>query len=183
MKILALLMSMSLASVALAASVERTPVKQLLKNSYASQAVRIDDTTLRITARQRIAADLNEVLKPGTTMYDALQEVGNTAAIRAALETWQRNVRYFEVLGYRSTTQKIERRNASGGPTPERSFTWAPGHYFDDVELEIEVTIRLLPGTPPVGAEAAGATPAKIQDADDILKKAGLTIAPKVAAN
>ena len=177
MKILLLLMSTVIVSAATAATAERTPVRTLLKNSYASQAVRIDETTLRITARMRVAADPNEVLKPGTTMYEALQTVGNTATLRAALETWQRNNRYFEVLGYHSTTQKIERRNASGGPTPERNFTWAPGHYFDDVELEIEVTIRMISPTQP-----AAELPAGVQDADDILRKAGLTFAPKVAA-
>ena len=58
----------------------------LLGNSYASQVRQINDTTLRITTRKKVEGDLDEVNKPGTTMYNALVGVQNGASARAAIE-------------------------------------------------------------------------------------------------
>jgi hypothetical protein len=54
----------------------------LVGNSYASQAQQINDTTLRITTRKMVSGDLDEVNKPGTTMYNALVAVQNGASAR-----------------------------------------------------------------------------------------------------
>ena len=54
----------------------------LVPNSYASQVQKLNDTTLRITTRKMVSDDLEEINKPGTTMYNALVAVQNGASAR-----------------------------------------------------------------------------------------------------
>ena len=124
----------------------------LVGNSYASQMRQIDDTTLRITTRKKVSGDLDEVNKPGTTMYNALVAVQNGASARAAIEAKNLGYDVCQVLGSRNLTEVIEKRNASadlGNGLSESSFTFAPGHYHNDVELAIELTVKLIPGKMP----------------------------------
>jgi hypothetical protein len=124
----------------------------LVGNTYASQMRQIDDTTLRITTRKKVKGDLDEVNKPGTTMYNALIGVQNGASARPAIEAKYLGYDVFQVLGSRNLTQVQEKRNASadlGGGISESAFTFAPGHYTNEVELAIEVTVKLIPGAMP----------------------------------
>ena len=124
----------------------------LIGTSYASQVRQINDTTLRITTRKKVSGDLDEVNKPGTTMYNALVAVQNGASARAAIEAKNLGYDVFQVLGSRNLTQVLEKRNAGadlGGGLSESEFTFAPGHYTNDVELAIEVTVKLIPGKMP----------------------------------
>jgi hypothetical protein len=125
----------------------------LLGNSYASEVRQTDDTKLRITTRKKVTGDLEEASKPGTTMYKALLGVTNGASARAAIEAKYLGYEVIQVLGSRNLTQVQEKRNASadlfGDGTSESAFTFAPGHYHDEVELAIEVTVELIPGKMP----------------------------------
>jgi hypothetical protein len=130
----------------------KTKSSGLIGNSYASQMKQIDDTTLRITTCKRVSGDLDEVNKPGTSMYNALVAVQNGASARAAVEAKNLGYDVFQVLGSRDLTQVQEKRNASsdmGGGLSESEFTFAPGHYINDVELSIEITVKLIPGKMP----------------------------------
>jgi hypothetical protein len=120
----------------------------LLGNSWASEVRQIDDTTLRITTRKKVSGDLDEVNKPGTTMNKALAGVKNGTSARAAVEAKNLGYDVIQVLGSRDLTQVQEKRNASGG-LGESGFTFAPGHYSNEVELAIEVTVKLIPGMMP----------------------------------
>jgi len=124
----------------------------LVGNSYESQMRQIDDTTLRITTRKRVSGDLDEVNKPGTSMYNALTAVQNGASARAAIEAKNLGYDIYQVQGYRDLTQVQEKRNANadlGGGVSESGFTFAPGHYTNDVILGIELTVKLIPGKMP----------------------------------
>ena len=145
-------------SIAVATTADAAKKKKggLVGNSYASQMDQIDDTTLRITTRKKIAGDLDEVNTPGTTMYNALVGVQNGASARAAIEAKNLGYDVFQVLGSRNLTQTQEKRNASaditGNGDSESGFTFAPGHYTNDVELAIELTVKLVPGQMPDNA-------------------------------
>lgn len=129
----------------------------LIGNSYGSQMEQLDASTLRITTRKKVAGDLEEVNKPGTTMYNALVAVQNGASARAAIEAKALGYDVFQVLGSRNLTNTLEKRSASVdfGAGAENSYTFAPGHYTNDIELAIELTVKLIPGkmpaTPPQG--------------------------------
>ena len=124
----------------------------LVGNSYASQVQQINDNTLRITTRKKVSGDLEEVNKPGTTMYDALVAVQNGASARAAIEAKNLGYDVLQVLGSRNLTEVQEKRNATadlGGGLSESAFTFAQGHYYNDIELAIELTVKLIPGKMP----------------------------------
>jgi hypothetical protein len=141
-------------------------------NSYASQMRQIDDTTLRITSRNKVSGDLEEVNKPGTTMYNALVTVQNSASVRAAVEAKNLGYDVFQVLGSRDLTQVQEKRSASadlGDGLSESSFTFAQGHYTNEVELAIEITVKLIPGKMPENP------PQDYVDVNAVLTQFGLT--------
>jgi hypothetical protein len=147
----------------------------LIGNSYASQIQKINDTTLRVTTRKTVSGDLEEVNKPGTTMYNALIAVQNGASARAAMEA--RNLGYdvLQVLGSRNLTEVKEKRNATadlGNGTSESSFTFAQGHYYNDVELAIELTVKLIPGKMPENP------PQDYMDVNAVLAQLGLSNLP-----
>jgi hypothetical protein len=81
-------------------------------------------------------------------MYKALVGVQNGTSARAAVEAKNLGYDVIQVLGSRNLTQVEEKRNASG-ELGESGFTFAPGHYHNDVELGIEVTVKLIPGLMP----------------------------------
>jgi len=145
----------------------------LVGNSYGSEMRQIDDTTLRITTRKRVSGDLEEVNKPGTTMYNALVAVRNGASSRAAVEAKYLGYDVFQVLGSRDLTQVMEKRNASadlsGDGLSETGFTFAQGHYTNDVELAIEITVKLIPGKMPANP------PQDYVDVNAVLAQFGLT--------
>ncbi len=144
----------------------------LVGNSYSSEMRQINDTTLRITTRKKVSGDLDEVNKPGTTMYNALVDVKNGASARAAIEAKHLGYDVFQVLGSRNLTQVIEKRNASadlGGGLSESGFTFAQGHYTNDVELAIELTVKLIPGKMPENP------PKDYVDVNSLLAQFGLT--------
>lgn len=144
----------------------------LVGNSYNSQMRQIDDTTLRITTRKKVPGDLDEVNKPGTTAYKALIGVQNGATARAAMEAKNLGYDVFQVLGSRDLTEVLENRNASadlGDGLSESSFTFAQGHYTNDVELAIELTVRLIPGKMPENP------PQDYVDVNAVLAQFGLT--------
>jgi len=143
----------------------------LVGNSYASQVRQINDTTLRITTRKKVSGDLDEVNKPGTTMYNALVAVQNGASARAAMEAKNLGYDVFQVLGSRNLTQVQEKRNATadlGGGLSESAFTFTQGHYYNDVELAIEITVKLIPGKMPENP------PQDYVDVNGVLEQFGL---------
>jgi hypothetical protein len=121
----------------------------ILGNQYSSTLARVDDATMRITTRKKMNGDLEEVNKPGTTMYNSLMAVQQAAAVRAAVEAKALGYKVVEVLGSRDLTTQNEVRAASKGETPVTGFTFAPGVYHNDVELAIEVVIKCVPGEMP----------------------------------
>ncbi|MCC7462273.1 MAG: hypothetical protein IT480_07405 [Gammaproteobacteria bacterium] len=137
-------------------------------NSYASQMVPINASSLRITTRKRISGSMEEINKPGTSAYKALQAVADAATLRAAVETRYLGYGAFRVLGFRnlSTSQQPHQsaRNAMG----EDSFTFAPGKYDENIELAIELTIELMPATP------QGARVGDVYEAAPILQANGI---------
>jgi hypothetical protein len=152
----------------------------LVGNSYASQMIQIDDTTLRITTRKKVRGDLEEVNKPGTSMYNALITVQDGTTARAAIEAKNLGYDVYQVLSLRnyqvdggnSMTQVQNKRNANadmGGGLSESSFTFAQGHYASDVELAIEVTIKLIPGKMP------DTPPQDYVDVNEVLSRIGMT--------
>ena len=117
-------------------------------NSYASQMVAINDKSLRITTRKRISGSMDEINKPGTSAYRALQTVADAASLRAAVEAKYLGYGAFRVLGFRNlTTSQQPRQNARAAMGEDR-FTFAPGKYDENIELAIELTIELLPARP-----------------------------------
>jgi hypothetical protein len=156
--LLAMAMSVSLAG----CSTAKKKSDGLVGNSYA---------TLRITTRKKVSGDLNEVNKPGTSMYNALIAVQNGATARAAIEAKNLGYDVFQVLGSRNLTQVQEKRNASadlGGGLSESAFTFAQGHYTNDVELAIEVTVKLISGKMPANP------PQDYVDVNEVLAQIGL---------
>ncbi|MGC3980871.1 MAG: hypothetical protein QM808_06420 [Steroidobacteraceae bacterium] len=142
----------------------------LIGNSYASQFDRIDADTLRITTRKKVTGDINEVNKPGTTMYNALLAVQAGASVRAALEAKNLGYQVFQLQGVRNLTQSLEKRSASvdHGAGPENSYTFAPGHYTTDIEIAIEMTVKLIAGPMPA------TPPEDYVNVDQMLIQAGL---------
>lgn len=117
-------------------------------NSYASQMVAINDKSLRITTRKRISGSMEEINKPGTSAYKALQAVADAASLRAAVEAKYLGYGAFRVLGFRNlSTSQQPRQNARAAMGEDR-FTFAPGKYDENIELAIELTIELLPARP-----------------------------------
>jgi hypothetical protein len=152
MLLVAAMFTAAILAAATAGCAARTKKDGPVGNSYNSQVRRIDDTMLRITTRKKVSGDLEEVNKPGTTMYDALVAVQNGAAVRAAIEAKNLGYDVFQVLGSNNLTQVREKRNASadmGDGLSESAFTFAKGHYKDDIELAIELTVKLIPGRMP----------------------------------
>jgi hypothetical protein len=140
----------------------------IIGNSFSSSMVRVDDTTMRITTRKRISGDLEEVNKPGTTMYNTLVAVQNAATVRAAVEAKALGYLALEVMGSRDLSKVQEMRAASKGGTPTTDFTFAPGHYNNDVELAIEVVVKTLPIALPDGQNP------KVFDVAKVLKSFGI---------
>lgn len=139
-------------------------------NNYASQMDQIDDTTLRITTRKKVTGDLEEVNKPGTTVNKALTAVSNGGSVRAAIEAKALGYSVFQVQGVRNLSQTLEKRSASvdRGAGAETSYTFAPGHYTNDIELAVEMTVKLIPGEFPANA------PEGYVSVNQILVSAGL---------
>lgn len=117
-------------------------------NSYSSQMVVVNDKSLRITTRKRVSGSMEEINKPGTSVYKALQAVADAANLRAAVETKYLGYGAFRVLGFRNLTTSQQPRENSRNAMGEGNFTFAPGNYSDDIELAIELTIELLPARP-----------------------------------
>ena len=176
MKTRAILLGMLLVAVMLvaAAAAEAAEMKKggLVGNSYGSQVKQINDDTLRITTRKKVSGDIEVVNKPGTTMYNALVAVQNGASGRAAIEAKNLGYDVLQVLGSRNLTQVQEKRNATadlGGGTSESAFTFAQGHYYNDVELAIELTVKLIPGKMPENP------PQDYMDVNKVLEQIGMT--------
>jgi hypothetical protein len=153
-----------LVSASAASAYEKVKTGGSIGNSYTSTMARVDDQTMRITTRQRISGDLEEVNKPGTTMYQALDRVQKAAALRAALEAQALGYKVLEVQGSRDLSSVQEMRAASKGDTPATGFTFAPGVYHNDVELVIEIVVKGLSGDMPKEANP------KLLDVDAVLK-------------
>jgi len=167
-----LLVSAMLLTTATVANAAEMKKGGLIGNSYASQVQQINDDTLRITTRKKVTGDLEEVNKPGTTMYDALVAVQNGAGARAAIEAKNLGYEVLQVLGSRNLTEVQEKRNATadlGGGLSESAFTFAQGHYYNDVELAIELTVKLIPGKMPENP------PQDYMDVNAVLAQFGLT--------
>lgn len=165
------LVLISIASGAMAADKVKAKKGGLIGNTYASQMDQIDDSTLRITTRKKVSGDLEEVNKPGTTTYNALKAISDGGSVRAALEAKNLGFKVFQVLGVRNLSQSLEKRSASQdvGGISESSFTFAPGHYTNDIELVIEMTVKLVPGDMPASP------PAGYVSVEDLLKAWGLS--------
>jgi hypothetical protein len=136
----------------------------IIGNNFASTMVRVDDTTMRITTRKRVSGDLEEINKPGTTMYNTLIAVQNAATVRAAVEAKALGYLALEIKGSRDLSKVQEMRAASKGGTPTTDFTFAPGFYHNDVELAVEVVVKALPGEMPAGQNP------KVLDVAKVLK-------------
>ena len=119
-----------------------------MDNTWGSEARFVDDDTVRITTRKRVAGDLEEINKPGTTVYNTFQNVQNITLLRAALECKQAGYDLFRVTGTRDITQQRDRNRVSGN-VKEEDFTFAPGHYTAEIDLGIQVTVDLLAGPMP----------------------------------
>ncbi|MFO1402334.1 MAG: hypothetical protein U1F06_02215 [Steroidobacteraceae bacterium] len=117
-------------------------------NSYSSQMVPVSDKSLRITTRKRVSGSMEEINKPGTSVYQALQAVADAATLRAAVETKYLGYGAFRVLGFRNLTTSQQPRENSRNAMGEGNFTFAPGNYSEEIELAIELTIELLPSRP-----------------------------------
>ena len=177
MKTRAMVLSMMLVAAMLVAATAADAAEMkkggLVGNSYASQVKQINDDTLRITTRKKITGDLNEVNKPGTTMYNALVTVQNGASARAAMEAKNLGYDVLQVLSSRNLTQVQEKRNATadlfGDGTSESTYTFAQGHYYNDVELAIEITVKLIPGKMPENP------PQDYMDVNKVLDQIGMT--------
>ena len=176
MKTIARVLSMLLVAAILMAATTGCAAKMkkgsLVGNSYASQVQQIKDDTLRITTRKKVTGDLEEVNKPGTTMYNALVAVQNGASARAAMEAKNLGYDVLQVLGSRNLTQVQEKRNATadlGGGMSESAYTFAQGHYYNDVELAIELTVKLIPGKMPENP------PQDYMDVNAVLEQIGMT--------
>jgi hypothetical protein len=184
--ILSMLLVAAMLIAATAACTTDTKKGGLVPNSYASQVQKINDTTLRITTRKTVSGDLEEVNKPGTTMYKALLTVQNGASARAAMEAKNLGYDVIQVLGSRNLTEVREKRNATadifGENTTdsansfsqshgvgESGYTFAQGHYNNDVELAIELTVKLIPGKMPENP------PKDYMDVNAVLTQIGLT--------
>lgn len=119
-----------------------------LGNNYSSQMVAVNDTSLRITTRKRVSGSMEEINKPGSSVYKALQAVADAATLRAAVETKYLGYGAFRVLGFRNLTTSQKPRENSRNAMGEGNFTFAPGNYSEEIELAIELTIELLPAKP-----------------------------------
>ncbi|HTP39166.1 MAG TPA: hypothetical protein VMI92_06285 [Steroidobacteraceae bacterium] len=147
---------------------DKTKDGGVIGNSYGSQMVVVNDNTIRITTRKRISGDLNEVNTPGTTMAKALQQVSDAALVRAGVEGRAMGYHVLKVVSSRNLSATEEKRNASNGQAPETGFTFAPGHYTNDVILSIEVTVQGVPGAMPENPDPS------LIDVDALLKKWGI---------
>jgi hypothetical protein len=152
----------------------------LVGNSYASQMEQISDSLLRITARKKVAGAVSEINTPGTSTYQALQAVQIGAVVRAAIEARNQGYKVFQVVSKNADQSRIiEKRSAShdffGDGVTEKNSVFAYGHYTDDVELVLEMTVKLLPGDMPVNP-----TP-DFFDVDAVLIEAGLADVVTVA--
>jgi hypothetical protein len=139
-----------------------------LGNSYASQMIAVNDTTLRVTTRKRVSGSLEEINKPGSTVYKALQAVADAASLRSAVETKYLGYGAFRVVSFRNLTTSQQPRANSMNASGEAGYTFAPGKYDESIELAIELTIEMLPAKP--------ADPAvkDVYEVDPILKGAGV---------
>ena len=117
-------------------------------NSYPSQMIAVNDRSLRITTRKRVSGSMEEINKPGTSVYKALQAVADAATLRAAVESKYLGYGAFRVLGFRNLTTSQQPRQNSRNAMGEGNFTFAPGNYSEEIELAIELTIELLPAKP-----------------------------------
>jgi hypothetical protein len=120
-----------------------------LGNNYAGQLIVINERTLRITTRKRVSGSLEEINKPGSSVYKALQAVADAASLRNLTSAQQ---------------PRANSMNASG----EAGYTFAPGKYDESIEVAIELTIELLPSGPPDPAIK------EVYEVDPILKRAGI---------
>lgn len=120
-------------------------------NSFASQMVPVNDTTLRVTTRNQFNGNVEEVTKPGTSANRALQAVADSATRRAATEARALGYPAFRVVSFRNLSQVREQRANSRTATGEDNYSFAPGKYDQTVELAIELTVGLVAAPPAPG--------------------------------
>lgn len=141
-------------------------------NSYSSTMIQPTTDTMRITTRKRVRGDINEADKAGTSVNEALVAIQNAAEVRAAIEAKAMGYDVVEVISYRNKSQNIEKRSASRAPggINEKDFTWGGGtpNYTDEVELIIEVDMKLIAGSMPQNP------PASYIDVNEVLQAWGL---------
>lgn len=135
------------------------------KNSYGSEFTLLSDTSIRVTTRKKVQGTLDEINTPGTSTYTAFQNVVNAAVYRAALEGNALGFKALKVSGTRNLSETSERRSASSCPGGfcEKDFQMAPGTYFTDVELSIELTMDMYKELPE--------DPAGYIDVENVLKQ------------
>lgn len=124
----------------------------LLGNTYASHMNRTAEDILKITTRKRVRGDIEEASRPGTSVNDALVAIQQAASLRAAVEAKHLGYDIFEVMHARDLSRVEARRGSdqSAGGISESDYTWGgTSHYTDSVELEIEITVRLVEGAMP----------------------------------
>jgi len=119
-----------------------------MENSWGSEAKILDADTLRISTRKRIAGDLEEINRPGTSAYETFQRLQQVTLLRAAMECHHLGFDLFTITGSRDITTQRERNRVSGN-AKESDFTMAPGQYQAEIDLGIQVTIDLLHGPMP----------------------------------
>lgn len=137
-------------------------------NSYSSQMIVVNDRTLRITTRKRVSGSLEEINKPGSSTYKALQAVADAASLRSAVETKYLGYPAFRVVTLRNLTTSQQARANSMNASGEAGYTFAPGKYDESVELAIELTIELLSKRP------ADPATRDVYEVEPILKAAGV---------
>lgn len=136
-------------------------------NSWESEARRIDEDTIRVSTRKRVAGDLEEINKPGTSVNNAFGNIQQATLLRVALESKNLGFDLFQITGTRNLTTQRDRNRVSGD-AKESDFAMAPGHYQAEIELGIQVTADLLSGP------SSESLPADVYDANELLIAFGL---------
>jgi hypothetical protein len=117
-----------------------------LANNYASQIQILNDSTMVVTTRKLVTGDVREINIPGSKVFNAFEQVKAAALLRTAVEAKSLGFKFFSVSGYSDLTLVREKRSASksiGGAPPENTFVFAYGHFTNDVEVALELTIQL----------------------------------------
>lgn len=141
--VLALPILLSMAPGAAAAADSRQEIKTAITNNWNSEMRQTGVDTFRVITRLRVSGDLEEIDKPGTSIYKAFQRLPEAAVLRAAIEGKAQGYSHLEVTGSRNLTTQRERTRVTGDKS-EGDFTFAPGHYRNEIDLGVEVTFRGL---------------------------------------